>query len=228
MHRIAAATVAGLLLVAGCTTGPVLPPVAPAAQQAASPPSEYVIGANDTLAVNFQYNPAFNQTLAVQPDGRIKLPMIGPVVAAGETPTALAAKLAQAYDPYLQRPDVAVIVQATGSLQAFIGGEVWKAGMVTLQPGMTISGALISAGGLKDSADASRVVLLRRDENGTQQAFNVNVASAMTGADLSQNIVLEPRDIVVAPKSGIANVNVFVQQYIRNNVPIGFGTGFSL
>jgi protein involved in polysaccharide export with SLBB domain len=219
----------GLVVLSGCVSGPVLPPAPPATTgNAAVPAGEYVIGGNDVLVVNFQYNPDFNQTLTVQPDGRIKLPMIGSVMAGGQTPTGLAAQLARDYNPYLQRPDISVIVQTTGSQQAFIGGEVVKAGMVALQPGMTISSALIAAGGLKDSAEATRVVLLRRNQNGAEQAYNVNVASAMNGSDLAQDIVLQTQDIVVAPKSGIANVNLFVLQYVRNNLPIGLGTGFSL
>ncbi len=229
MHRFMAVgcAIAGVLLVAGCTVNPALPPP-PAAAATAMTPEEYVIGRDDQLQIHFMYNTSFDQTLTVQPDGRIALPMVGAVVASGQTPSSLSEALSRLYDPYLQRPDIAVIVKSADSQRAFIGGEVQKASLVNLTPGMTISGALIAAGGLKDSADSKRIVLLRRDDTGNEQAFNVNVASALNGSDLSQNIVLQPHDIVVAPKSDIANVNLFVQQYIRSNLPVGAGFGVGI
>jgi polysaccharide export outer membrane protein len=180
------------------------------------------------LQIHFQYNPSFDQSLKVQPDGRITLPMIGAVLASGQTPGVLAAALAQAYTPYFNRPDIDVIVTSALSQQVFVGGEVVHAGPVGLHPGMTITAALIEAGGLKDSAAVGRIILLRRDGAGTIRIYKVNVREAMNGADLAQNIPLQAHDVVVAPKSGIANVNLFVTQYIKNNIPISFGGGFPL
>jgi protein involved in polysaccharide export with SLBB domain len=219
--------IVGVPLVSACTANPTLPPP-PAATTTAVTSEEYVIGRDDLLQVRFMYNASFDQTLTVQPDGRIALPMVGAVVVSGQTPSRLSAELSRLYEPYLQRPDISVLVKSADSQRAFIGGEVQKASVVNLTPGMTISSALIAAGGLKDSADSKRIVLLRRDGSGNEQAFNVNVASALNGSDLSQNIVLQPYDIVVAPKSDIANVNLFVQQYIKNNLPVGGGFGVGI
>jgi protein involved in polysaccharide export with SLBB domain len=217
-----------LALLAGCASGPNLPPVPPRFTGMPATPAQYVIGPDDVLLIHFQYNPSFDQTLKVQPDGRITLPMIGAVLADGQTPIVLAAALSQAYDPYLQRPNVDVIVTSALSQQVFMGGEVQRPGPVVLQPGMTIAAALTVVGGLKDSAAFSKIVLLRRDGAGVEQAYRIDVKSALNGTDLTQNIALLPRDIIVAPKSGIANVNMYVKQYLRDNIPVGVGGNFPI
>jgi protein involved in polysaccharide export with SLBB domain len=213
-------------MLAGCARHVPLPEAAPGI--AARAPAQYVIGADDVLKIHFQYNPAFDQSLKVQPDGRITLPMIGGVLADGQTPSVLAAALTQAYTPYFNRPDIDVIVTSALSQQVFVGGEVAHAGPVGLQPGMTITAALIGAGGLKDTAAAGGIVLLRRDGAGTMRLYKINVREAMNGSDLRQNIPLQPHDVIVAPKSGIANVNLFITQYIKNNIPITIGGGLPI
>jgi protein involved in polysaccharide export with SLBB domain len=229
MPRFRSAYVVSLTaLLAGCVSGAGLPPLPWEMAAAPMSPAHYIIGPEDMLSIHFQYDPSFDQTLKVQPDGRITLPMIGSVLADGQTPNVLAAALSQAYDPYLQRPDVDVIVTSALSHQVFIGGEVARPGLITLQPGMTITAALMAAGWLKDSAAYSSIVLLRRDGRGSEQAYNINVKHAIDGSDLSQNVVLQPHDVVVAPKSGIANVNMYVKQYIINNLPITVGGGVPL
>ena len=157
------------VLLSGCGNGNGLAALRSGSAQPASQNPEYVIGGNDELSIRYVYNPSFDQTVAVQPDGRIALPMIGQVMAAGRTPKELSRELWELYDRYLQRPDVIVTVKNAGSQRVFIGGEVGRPGVVPLEPGMTISTAITAAGGFRDTAGQSKVVLLRRDPAGAEQ-----------------------------------------------------------
>ena len=88
---------------------------------------------------------------------------------------------------------------------------------------MTILQSIASAGGLKDTARINEIILIRRGPENRPASMLVNVEKAIDGNDPAQDLLLEPADIVYVPKSPIANVNLWVDQYIRKNIPIPFG-----
>lgn len=190
--------------------------------------AHYLIGSGDQVSVHFTYNPSFDQTVQVQPDGRIALPMVGTVQASGQTPDGLSGELASQYTAYLRRPNIVVTVNNAGSQRIVVGGEVGRAGSIPLEPGTTISDAITAAGGLKDSAAADRVLLLRRDGDGQSHAYTINVASIASGTDLSQDVVLQARDNVFVPRTGLAEMNLFMKHVFRDNLPINVGAGMGL
>jgi protein involved in polysaccharide export with SLBB domain len=208
------------LLLSACG-GPDNPRLQDIAQANRAVPADYVVGGDDDLAVTFTYNPNLSETVPVQQDGRIALPMVGQVVAAGQTPAALSARFTALYGPILQRPEVVVSVKSASSQRVYVAGEVGHPGVVPLDPDMTITSAISAAGGLKDSAGLHHVVVLRRDGTGAERAYRVNVASILNGNDMTANVRLMPRDVVFVPKSGVANVNMAVKQFVRDNIPIG-------
>jgi len=190
--------------------------------------NEYRIQPGDTLDIKLFYNPELNETLTVRPDGRITLQLVNDVVAAGRTPSELTSVLTKAYSNELANPKVAVIVRTSTADKVFVDGEVNRAGMVTLAGPTTVLQSISQAGGMKDSAKSDQVLILRRGEDNKVAVLQLNLQNAVTGTDISQDIVLRPNDIVYVPKSAIANVNSWIDQYIRKNVPLPIGLGYSL
>lgn len=221
-----------LLLLAGCSMGPTTPvPIAEQGELEPPPPSlasvspEYIIQAGDKLDVKFYYSAHLNESVTVRPDGRISLQLVHDVQAASLTTSELVALLNKKYASYLNDPDISVIVRSFDSQKVYVDGEVGRPGVMTLEGYMTVMQSIAGAGGLKDSARGSEVLVIRR--NGLKKPFvlTVDLAAVMNGTDTTQDIVLKPYDIVYVPKSYIANINTFIDLYIRKNIPIYFSYG---
>jgi len=161
--------------------------------------------------------------LPVQHDGRITLPMIGEVMAAGATPQLLGARITGLYAPILQRPDVVISVRDAASQRIYVAGEVGHPGIVTLDPAMNVTSAITAAGGIKDTAGLAYVIIIRRGPDGNDHSYWVNVADILNGKADAINVRLAAHDIVFVPKSGVAKANMNVKQFIHDNIPIGVG-----
>jgi len=226
--RILFTSLAALSLIAvGCSPAAKEPPAAnlqaTRAAQApapAPPEQEYKIQIGDQLDIKFFYNAALNEQVIVRPDGRISLQLVQEIVAAGLTPSELMKVLVEKYSAELNKAELTVIVRSFGAQRIYVDGEVNKPGMLPILGLMTALQAISQAGGLKESALVSEVLIIRRGAGNRPMAFPVNLDKALDGTDMSQDIALAPFDIVYVPRSVIANVNVWVDQYIRRNIPI--------
>jgi polysaccharide export outer membrane protein len=188
------------------------------------PIHEYRIQPGDQLDIKFFYNPELNELLIpVRPDGRISLQLIGELRAAEMTPAELAAELQEKYSVELKRPEVVVIVRSFGGRVVFVDGEVNRAGLVNLLTPMTILQSIAQAGGLRETAWRSEIIVIRRGTDNKAIVHTVNLKKALDGTDVSQDLFLWPYDIVYVPKSPISNVNQWVDQYVRKNIPIPIG-----
>ncbi len=218
--------VALALLAAGCTSKSHIVHAPPAeadiraSAQAGVPPAPYRLQIGDKLSVRFYRNPELDQEVVVRPDGKISLPYVDDVQAAGRTPPELDADLTKKYTGELATPNLTVVVVEYGVGQIFVGGEVKQEGLVNLGGGMTLYQAVVASGGFADSARRSAVVLVRRNENGERVAREVDVLPIANGSDPGVDVPLQPFDMVLVPRSGVTNVNLWVQQYIRDNLPI--------
>jgi len=190
------------------------------ALQASNDPQNYHIQPGDQLAINFYLNPEFNDEVPVSPDGHITLRLIGSVPAAGLTPSQLAANLNKAYLTELRSPDAAVIVKNMPGRQIYVEGQVSHPGAFPLEPGMTALQALADAGGVTSDAANDSVVLIRRDACGRPSGERLDLASAVDNPDKGEDAALMPYDVLVVPRSRIANMDLFVQQYIRGLLPV--------
>jgi polysaccharide biosynthesis/export protein len=175
---------------AAATTKAVLPE-APAAQ------SDYVIGADDTLHISVWKESDLTATLPVRSDGKISLPLLNDVPAAGLTPMQLAASITEKLKKYVADPRVTVVVTAMNSQRIFVTGEVTHPGAMPLLPHMTMLQALSSAG-FTQFANLKKVYLLRT-ENGRQVKMPFNYKEVVKGNNPDQNIMLKPGDTVVVP-----------------------------
>jgi len=180
----------------------------------------YRIEVADRLSVKFQRNPELDQELIVRPDGRISLPFIDEVQCAGMTPEELKAELERRYAGELAVPDITVVVSEFGGNRVFVDGEVKTPGMHQLTAGMTMTDAIASSGGFLPTGLREQVILIRKDETGTPVGHSVDLKKVVLGKDAEGNVLLQPFDIVYVPRSKIANAGIWVDQYIRDMLPI--------
>jgi protein involved in polysaccharide export with SLBB domain len=196
----------------------VCPPEAMLAAQEAEK-GIYVIRPGDELQLDFYLNPEFNRTVAVRPDGDINLDLVGKISAAGETPEQLAEKLNQAYLRELRNPGAVVHIKNSPTWRVYVQGQVAHAGVFTLQPGETAMQAIAEAGGVTEDAGAADAVLIRRDACGNARGQKLDMRGAESGKKVD-DVALMPSDIVVVPRSPIADLDLFVKHYIKNLLPI--------
>jgi polysaccharide biosynthesis/export protein len=208
MNKIA--TCACLVLIGCAATGMLAQddgdPAPPRPAQASAPratsssaqtQSDYVIGPDDTLHISVWKEPDLSATLPVRPDGKISLPLLNDVPAAGLTPMELADAITLKLKKYVADPRVTVVVTAMNSRRVFVTGEVTHPGAMALLPNMTILQALSSAG-FTQFANLKRIYLLRA-ENGRQVKIPFNYKEVVKGDHPEQNILLRPGDTLVVP-----------------------------
>jgi polysaccharide export outer membrane protein len=217
--------VALALMLAACAAacGPVLEkPASPgtvASEQAAYVAQPYRIRAGDALEVKHRLATELNDLAVVRPDGRISLPLLPSLVAAGLTTDELEAQLRQAYTRDLRNVELSVLLRTFSTQRVFVGGEVEKPGVIDIVDGQTVMQAIYAAGGMRPTARTHEVVVVRRIEANKRIAFSVNLDDVKSGTDLAQDVPLLPLDTVIVPRSDIANVNLFVDQYIKGVLP---------
>jgi len=228
--RTMGSMVAILMLVCACSPV-VMHPVLFNDQALQSPgmkSEEYRIQATDQLDVKFFSHMELNEQVTVRPDGKISLQLVQEVQAAGLTPAELTDKLVKAYSVELEKPRITVIVRTFNAHKVYVDGEVYKAGLVTMAGPMTLMQSISLGGGLKDTAKTDEVIIIRRLADNRLVPVVTNLEKVINGTDLSQDIALRPNDIVFVPKSHIANVNVWIDQYLRRNIPVPIGFGYGL
>ena len=179
----------------------------------------YVIQRGDVLSVDFYLNPEFNDEPTVRPDGKVTMRLIGDIQAAGLTPGQFAARVDRAYLSELRSPDAAVHVKSTPNRLIFVQGQVTKPGSFPLEPGMTALQAVSEAGGVTPEA-ARKAILIRRDVCGQPHGMNVDISNALGKLGNGEDVGLMARDILVVPRSKIANIDLFVKQYMQDILPI--------
>ena len=172
-------------------------PAATAQAPEASSDSDYVIGADDQLRITVWKEQDLSETLPVRPDGKISMPLLNDVQAAGLTPLQLKDSITEKLKKFIADPRVTVVVTAMNSRRIFVSGEVVHSGPMALLPHMTILQALSQAG-FTQFANVKRIYLLRT-ENGKQEKIPFDYKDVIKGNHPEQNIQLRPGDTVVVP-----------------------------
>lgn len=204
---------AGTTLAAGGTG---LPPVE----------TRYVIGPGDVLAVKFYYHPEADVPEAtVRTDGKLTLPMIGTVHAAGLTPTELAKAITPLYAKNLRDPKIDVSLKTLSDSRVYVGGEVHRPGFVQYRPGMTALEAVVDAGGFKDTARPEETVLVQAQADQKYRTAKLNLGQALEAGNTSENLPVGPSDVIFVPMSAIAIADQWVDQYIVKMLPVRLGIG---
>jgi len=196
-----------------------------------SPPAlstEYRIQTGDQMDVKFFYNPELNDQVIVRPDGRISLQLANDIMAAGLTPQQLIDVLKKKYSTEISKPEIAVIVRTFSAQRVFVDGEVNKAGLVALTDPMTVLQSISQAGGIKETALLNGVIVIRRTPDNKLVAMQLDLEKALDNTDMSQDVTLKPNDIVYVPKTTIANIDIWVDQYIRRVIPAVLGVTYGI
>ena len=199
-RRMMAALLATVTLaIAGCGTYG-KHPVAPV--KAETPDRLYKIGPLDTLNIVVWRNQDLSSTVTVRPDGRISMPLVEDVVAAGRNPADLSRDIEKSLAKFIREPVVTVIVtnfQGLSSEQIRIVGEAAKPQSVPFRQNTTLLDVMIQAGGLTDFADGNAAVLVRGSEQGKQ--YSIRLKDLLKRGDISANVDMKPGDIIIVPQS---------------------------
>ncbi len=158
----------------------------------------YVIGPEDVLNIDVWKEQGVSRSVPVRPDGKISLPLLNDVQAAGLTPMQLQVALRDSLKKFISEPQVTVIVVAVNSRRIYVLGEVARPGAFPMLPHMTVLQALSTAGGFSQFAKESGVYVLRT-ENGQQKTLPFNYKEVVRGKRADQNIELKPGDTIVVP-----------------------------
>lgn len=225
---LSAATV--LLLLSACGSSPVSSPDFPEAQWSGANSADpvYLLAPGDTVEINVLFAPELSRTVTVAPDGRVRIPYSGPIVAIGRTVDEVRLDFMEALSSELKNSDVEIIATEYASQQIFVGGEVREPGVFELPGQIGALQAIVTAGGFTDEARRKEVVLMRRIPGGEIRSAVVNINAGIFDPVLAAWGPLQRFDIVYVPKSRIAQENLFVQQWIRNALPIEFSIFYDL
>jgi len=160
--------------------------------------ADYKIGPQNILRIDVWKELEISRTAPVRPDGKISLPLLNDVQAAGLTPMQLAAVIGEGLKKYITNPQVTVSVAEINSRRIYVTGEVLKAGAFPLLPNMTVLQALSSSGGFSQFARVKNIYVLRKEE-GKDVKHPFNYRDVVSGKKPEQNILLEPGDVIVVP-----------------------------
>jgi len=218
------------MLLAACTLVPEPSdtfPEAPWQSQTLADPA-YLLAPGDRLELTVYSAPELSRELTISPDGRLRLPLVEPVTAAGRTPEDVEAMVRQAYSGQLVRPDLDLLVTDYASQQVFVGGAVASPGLFDLPGQIDPFQAIILAGGRTDKARTREVFVMRRLPGGELKTALVDIDAGIRDPELAAWGPLQRFDVVYVPRSAISNQNQFIQQYVRNALPIQFSLFYDI
>jgi len=224
-----------ILIMMGCATAHPKPQsiaslaVAPTTLEERQGDDNYQLHQGDTLDIKLFYTPELNESVTVGPDGKISLQLIGEMAVVGLTLQNLIKKLQERYAGILVAPEVSVIIRTFAGQKAFVGGEVNIPGLISFDGQPTLLQALVQVGWLKRSAQLRNVVIIRNTGASRPDVLFVDIQKWLEDPEQTPPILLRPFDVVYVPKTRVAKVNDFIEQYLDNPIltPISRIAGFN-
>jgi len=201
MKRLIAVVSLSCLLVvgvAGAQQGQTPSTGARVSGEVAADSDTYVIGPEDVLSINVWREEALTRQVPVRSDGKISLPLVDEIHAAGLTPLQLKEKLTLRLKEFIDNPNVSVIVTQPNSQKIYVSGEVRTPGVYPLRGETTLLQIIPMAGGFTEWADQKKVLIIRK-EGGKDKRIVVNYKKIVSGEDMSYNLKLKPGDTVIVP-----------------------------
>lgn len=189
-----------LALLAACST-----PQAPPEAVLAGTAPDYVIGPGDSLGIFVYRSPELSAELPVRPDGRISLPLVPDIEAAGKTPTKLAKDIEARLQEYVREPNVTVMVRSfvgPANRQIRVVGEATQPKAIPYREGMSVLDVMIESGGLTRYAAGNRAEIIRRDPaGGATRTLRVRLSDLLRDGDISQDVQMQPGDTLIIPQA---------------------------
>ena len=183
----------------------------------------------DSIEVTVHSAPELSRTAEIGPDGRVSLPLLGNIMVAGQADYEIANTVADAYaQSVLVSPVVEVRRAALGPQNIVVGGEVNAPGLIEMHGPIGALEAVMLAGGFKNSAARGEVVVLRRAPGGGLMMRTVNLHDALRARQGADSIQIRRHDIIFVPRSTVAEVNLFVEQYVMGIVPLDQAMSYAI
>jgi polysaccharide biosynthesis/export protein len=197
---LALVTAVGLIAPAAFAqqAAPAAKPPAPRAMAGAAP-SDYIIGPEDVLQVSVWKNETLSRVVPVRPDGKISLPLLHDIQASGLTSMQLRDKISRALGEFMPNPEVSVIVTDVRSFRVSIMGEVQRPGVLLLKSSTTVLEAIAMAGGFRDFASPSKIMVVRKGAGGQTEKIPFNYNRAVKNGEAENDIFLKTGDVIVVP-----------------------------
>ena len=171
----------------------------------------YRLQPGDVLEIQYRYSPEFNQTVTVQPDGYITLEVGGDLKVAGMTVDQMRQAILKKAGTRLQDPIATVILKEFQKPYFVVTGEVAQPGRIEMRERVTALQAIMLAGGMKESAKSSQVVLLRKINSEIAEVKLLNLKNIKRTSDLENDLTLQPGDIVFVPRDKISKIERFMR-----------------
>ena len=206
----------------GCKDARTISP--PSLQEPEPPALLYRLQPGDEIEIKVLDIDELNEQVIIRPDGKISVPLLDDVPAADRTPEELAADISRGLSTDYVRPTVTVLIRNFANMNVYVGGEVDRAGIVPLEHRMTAATAVIRAGGFLNTARRTNVIVVR-DAGGKPILYSVDLKAALRGEQ--PDLRLRPYDIVFVPKSKVAELNLFFEQYVRRVIPVDLSGAIS-
>ena len=213
-----------------CTSTSNFPPAPPVP----SPDAGYVsyltpyrIQIGDVLSVRLLLNPELNEDVTVRPDGDISTTVVNEQRAYGLTVPQLAAALRRDYSSQLQNPHLTVVVRSFAPTRIYVGGDVNTPGeFISVGPPPTLAQAISRAGGLRMSGAEGSVFIIRRGPGNRPEFLSTRWGAIQHATDPTADVELAPFDVVYVPRTGIAEVYRYFNQYVQQFVPVSWGFSY--
>ncbi|MDQ2801429.1 MAG: polysaccharide export protein [Pseudomonadota bacterium] len=206
---------------------PPAPPVPSPTDGYVSYLAPYRIQVGDLLSVRLLLNPELNEDVSVRPDGRISTTVIADQAAYGLSVPQLAAALRRDYTSTLQNPHLTVEVRSFAPTRIYVGGEVATPGeFISVGPRPTLAQAIARAGGTRLSADDAAVFIIRRGPGNRPEFLSTRYGQLVHATNAAADVELAPFDVVYVPRTGVAEVYTYFNQYVQQFVPISWGFSY--
>ena len=214
----------------GCvdaTTPTDTPEITDIPKAASSTPYRLQVG--DVVDIKVRLAPELNEQVVVPPDGRISSSLANDIPAAGRTVAELRKDLAQHYRKELKNPQISVIIKNFAPYRVYVAGEVNAAGeFASTGQNLSLTQAIARAGGLRNSADLENILIIHHETGKKPISYIADYAEATSGENPESDILLAANDVVFVPRTGIADVYVYFQQYVQQFLPSAFGLSYQL
>jgi polysaccharide export outer membrane protein len=226
-RALAVSAVAALPACTSVSNFPPAPPVPSPEAGYTSYLTPYRIQIGDVLSIRLLLNPELNEDVTVRPDGHISTTVVSDERAYGRTVPQLAAALQRDYSSQLQNPHLTVVVRSFAPTRIYVGGEVNTPGeFISVGPPPTLSQAISRAGGLRLSGAEGSVFIIRRGPGNRPEFLSTRWGAIQHASDPAADVELAPFDVVYVPRTGIAEVYRYFNQYLQQFVPVSWGFSY--
>ena len=171
----------------------------------------YKLVPGDVIEITYRYTPEFNQSVTLQPDGFVGLQIVGDIKLGGLTVEEARAKIAQKASVRLKDPEITILLKEFQKPYFVVSGEVGTGGKFEMRESVTAVQAVMIAGGFKDSAKTSSVVVFRKLNDEMAEVRTINLRNIKKTADLENDITLKSGDIVFVPRNTFSKVERFMR-----------------